>query len=402
MMFLSGVFFPREQLPELIRVLSEWLPLTAAVELVRPMFMDRWPAQPLKHLLVLGLRGGRILDCTVADAAALRRLERARMAALLPPDLVAIMARGVSVIVASRDAALRPQLRAVGSRVEADGRDITVYLSRPQSRQLVQDLAATGHVAVVFSVPSTHRSVQLKASRVEMRNADADDAPVLARYLASMEHEVQQVGFAPPLTRAMLAHRLETWWRSASRPSRPSTRRPGRAPARPSGARGERPHAAGHPLLLRGHHPRHGRHLQRRGRAQRRLHLAGVLCGRAPRRPVLPVLQQDAAEHPGQSVRDGTGARPRHGAVLPTVHPLPAHGDLRAAVRACVRSWPALPRTAACRTCSSCSAPTSTRWSGSRRWRASPCRRRQRARACWARCAARASGWRAAPAWMRL
>ena len=101
-------------------------------------------------------------------------------------------------------------MRAVGSRVEADGRDITVYLSRPQSRQLVQDLAATGHVAVVFSVPSTHRSVQLKASRVEMRNADADDAPVLARYLASMEHEVQQVGFAPPLTRAMLAHRLET------------------------------------------------------------------------------------------------------------------------------------------------------------------------------------------------
>ena len=132
------------------------------------------------------------------------------MAAPLPPDLVAIMARGVSVIVASRDAALRPSLmRAVGSRVEADGGDITVYLSRPQSRQLVQDLAATGHIAVVFSVPSTHRSVQLKASRVEMRNADAHDAPVLARYLASMEHEVQQVGFAPPLTRAMLAHRLD-------------------------------------------------------------------------------------------------------------------------------------------------------------------------------------------------
>jgi hypothetical protein len=132
------------------------------------------------------------------------------MAASLPSELIAIMARGVSVIVASRDAALRPSLmRAVGSRVEADGRDITVYLSRPQSRQLVQDLAATGHIAVVFSVPSTHRSVQLKASRVEMRNADADDAPVLARYLASMENEVQQVGFAPPLTRAMLAHRLD-------------------------------------------------------------------------------------------------------------------------------------------------------------------------------------------------
>src|SRR6188768_3169045 len=45
MMFLSGVFFPREQLPQVVRVIAEWLPLTSAVELVRPMFMDRWPAQ---------------------------------------------------------------------------------------------------------------------------------------------------------------------------------------------------------------------------------------------------------------------------------------------------------------------------------------------------------------------
>jgi len=53
MMFLSGVFFPREQLPQPVRVLSEWLPLTSAVELVRPMFMDRWPERPGVHLLVL-------------------------------------------------------------------------------------------------------------------------------------------------------------------------------------------------------------------------------------------------------------------------------------------------------------------------------------------------------------
>jgi hypothetical protein len=132
------------------------------------------------------------------------------VAADIPADLLAMMARGVSVIVGSRDAALRPSImRGVGSRVEQDGRDITVYLSRPQSRQLVQDLASTGHIAVVFSEPSTHRTLQLKASRVEMRNADEGDLPVLERYLRSMEHEVQKVGFGPPLTRAMLAHRLE-------------------------------------------------------------------------------------------------------------------------------------------------------------------------------------------------
>ena len=53
MMFLSGVFFPREQLPVPLRLLSDWLPLTNAVELVRPMFMDQWPAQPLRNALVL-------------------------------------------------------------------------------------------------------------------------------------------------------------------------------------------------------------------------------------------------------------------------------------------------------------------------------------------------------------
>jgi lipooligosaccharide transport system permease protein len=53
MMFLSGVFFPREQLPEVVRMVSDWLPLTNAVELVRPLFMDQWPEQAWLHVLVL-------------------------------------------------------------------------------------------------------------------------------------------------------------------------------------------------------------------------------------------------------------------------------------------------------------------------------------------------------------
>ena len=53
MMFLSGVFFPREQLPAPLLAFSDWLPLTNAVELVRPMFMDQWPAHPMRNGLVL-------------------------------------------------------------------------------------------------------------------------------------------------------------------------------------------------------------------------------------------------------------------------------------------------------------------------------------------------------------
>ena len=52
-MFLSGVFFPRDQLPVVMRVISDWLPLTAAVELVRPLFLGQWPQHGMQHLAVL-------------------------------------------------------------------------------------------------------------------------------------------------------------------------------------------------------------------------------------------------------------------------------------------------------------------------------------------------------------
>ena len=52
-MFLSGVFFPREQLPPLLRTISDWLPLTAAVELIRPLFLGRWPDNSVLSLSLL-------------------------------------------------------------------------------------------------------------------------------------------------------------------------------------------------------------------------------------------------------------------------------------------------------------------------------------------------------------
>lgn len=53
MMFLSGVFFPLEQLPAVVRTVADWLPLANAVALVRPLFMDQWPSNVLLHMAVL-------------------------------------------------------------------------------------------------------------------------------------------------------------------------------------------------------------------------------------------------------------------------------------------------------------------------------------------------------------
>ena len=128
------------------------------------------------------------------------------MTVQLDPDRIAMVAKGVSAIVASCSMALQPSvMRALGPRISADGQQVTVYLRRSQSRQLLQDIAETGRIAVVFSEPATHRTLQLKAHGAQQRPATDDDLPVLQAYLKSMEHEVGLVGYGPRYVGAMLA-----------------------------------------------------------------------------------------------------------------------------------------------------------------------------------------------------
>ena len=53
MTFLSGVYFPIEQLPAWLQAVSQALPLTAAVELVRPLVLGQWPARVLQPAAIL-------------------------------------------------------------------------------------------------------------------------------------------------------------------------------------------------------------------------------------------------------------------------------------------------------------------------------------------------------------
>ena len=53
MMFLSGIYFPRTQFPDWLRQITDYLPLTAAIELVRPLFLDQWPSNVAGNLSLL-------------------------------------------------------------------------------------------------------------------------------------------------------------------------------------------------------------------------------------------------------------------------------------------------------------------------------------------------------------
>jgi lipooligosaccharide transport system permease protein len=53
MTFLSGVYFPIDQMPGWLQHVAAVLPLSAAVELVRPLVIGRWPVQWAQPLAIL-------------------------------------------------------------------------------------------------------------------------------------------------------------------------------------------------------------------------------------------------------------------------------------------------------------------------------------------------------------
>ena len=159
---------------------------------------------------------------------------------MLTPEFIAMIDRGVSAIVASRSRDHRPSaMRAVGSCIAPDGQFVTVYLTRPHARQLLQDLGDTGMIAVVFSDPASHRTVQLKASNVAIRPAETGDEAVLERYLRSMEKNLAQVGFAGPYARVMLQHKLEETVAVSFKPEQAFDQTPGPQAGRALGASAE-------------------------------------------------------------------------------------------------------------------------------------------------------------------
>jgi len=53
MVFLSGVFFPLSQVPAWLQTVARWLPLTAAVDLMRPLVLGRAPEHFVREALLL-------------------------------------------------------------------------------------------------------------------------------------------------------------------------------------------------------------------------------------------------------------------------------------------------------------------------------------------------------------
>lgn len=105
----------------------------------------------------------------------------------LSPEHIAFIESGVSMAVASRDVRNVPSLaRAYGCRLSVDGQHLSVFVARTQAASLLRDIEQTQVVAVVFSRPSTHETIQIKgvdALIQPLRDGDFDQATRLTEGL---------------------------------------------------------------------------------------------------------------------------------------------------------------------------------------------------------------------------
>jgi len=126
-------------------------------------------------------------------------------APLIDAELAAFLCGPVSINVASRSAGnLAVLVRASGCRVAPDRRRVTLFLARSKSETVIEALRATRVVAAVFTLPSSHRSVQLKGTDAEVGSPAAGDLEKAGRYIEAFAREIDPLGYRPDMGRALL------------------------------------------------------------------------------------------------------------------------------------------------------------------------------------------------------
>jgi hypothetical protein len=124
-------------------------------------------------------------------------------------EVIDLLASGVVISVASRDADLSPELTfAMGVRVHADGRHITLYLPCDDASATLDNARDAGWLAATFCRPSDDRTVQLKGQLVSVRDSGEEDRLVQQTYRAALVEQFAFVGVPRSVTRQM------AWWPS--------------------------------------------------------------------------------------------------------------------------------------------------------------------------------------------
>lgn len=114
----------------------------------------------------------------------------------LPEDIATFIQSGISMTLASRDDRFVPSIaKGVGCRVSPARDVVTVMVFANAAEALLRDVAHCSRLAVVFSRPSTNRTLQLKGRDVTTAPAGPADVALTRRYITLFAEELCSLGW---------------------------------------------------------------------------------------------------------------------------------------------------------------------------------------------------------------
>jgi hypothetical protein len=148
----------------------------------------------------------RDVASTVRNSSARAKPATSPDGTLLDQTHAAFLGGPVAINVASCDAKRTPSVaRGYGCRISGDRRRVTVFLSVPQAEPLLRDLRAGRAIAVVFTRPKTHQTIQLKGNDATIAPLGGGDRAIMSAYAAAFRAELGAIGFKDRFSSAIVS-----------------------------------------------------------------------------------------------------------------------------------------------------------------------------------------------------
>ena len=94
---------------------------------------------------------------------------------------------------------------ALGRKLAADRKTLTILVSPQRSGHLVDDVRANGAIAAVFCEQTSHRTLQIKGSDAIVRGADDSDYAAYRHYVEALVPQFRAVGASEAYARTVLS-----------------------------------------------------------------------------------------------------------------------------------------------------------------------------------------------------
>lgn len=121
-------------------------------------------------------------------------------------DLIDFLGGPVSIKVGSCSLGHLPSVaQAFACKVSPCRQEVIVFLSDSRSATVLRDLRAGGAIAVAFSRPATHRTIQLKARTARLEPLQPGDQELIDLHGRRTAAELVSLGYPPLFSEALMA-----------------------------------------------------------------------------------------------------------------------------------------------------------------------------------------------------